>query len=368
MKISLILQLSALLVVTTTIVFADVRCRTGEFAHSCPSAEPVCCFDSEGYSTGCCRSFTSCSSGGDCDPGSPLPPNTTATELQDIESVVHFSWQALVITIACAIGTLLVIGFATFASGQFRSYMARRRVELRARQLREAGLLGDGSENEDGVEDDPGYEPDQEVTSDDEREYREHVLSSEQATLRHAVECANNRRGVIGRVSAWFSRNGAGSNLGAGSAAPTAGGAESPRNKETASNSNVSNNNNNNNNVNAGGHHTDSHMELNSDIGGDQEPAQQQNASERTALLGRTRSEPESETASQQQQNVQLLPAADPTEKFLLINCSLCKVRLANCSLIPCLHSDICEDCAKNMKRCPDCKTVIKKRIKIFLS
>lgn len=371
---------------TTFFVSADVRCRTGEFAHSCPSEMPVCCFDLGGYSIGCCRTFTECTPNGDCDPGPPPPTNTSATGLQTINTVVHLSWTSIYLTAACTIVTLLIIAGGIFLSGQFRSWMARRRVEIRARQLREAGLLGidgevTGGEGGEETQPDLGYEPDAEVTSDDEREFRTTVLSSEQAILEHAIAEANrDKGGVIGRVSAWFKssastknmtelmesprqtaatkkekRNGASSQHRLGAAA-----GDSDDASTTVSTTNSTN--------------------IQYQLGGRGDEDVITDANETTHLLSSPSSAANKDdvlsndnsgaaaATSHPQPAASSLPLADPTERFLLANCTLCKIRLSNCTLLPCMHSSLCEDCAKHLKRCSECKTIIKKRVKIFTS
>ena len=386
-------------------VTADVRCRTGEFAHSCPSEMPVCCFDASGFSTGCCREGTECTPNGDCNSGPPPPPNTSATELETIETVVHLSWTALVLTIISAIVALFLIAGAVFVSGQFRSCMARRRVELRARQLRETGHLSDVSDAAENDAENLGYEPDAEVTSDDEREYRMNVLSSEQAVLEHAIAEANrDNKGVMGRVSAWFKSSPSTKNMNSELV-------ESPRTTTTtrkransissASTFNIQQSNQQQQQVLSSTNdiidndtfisdertHLLSCSSNKDDIVAYSSGAAAAATTTGTTPLSTTGGS-QAQTPSQlmsagggsnlQQQQQQApapappaassLPAADPTEKYLLANCTLCKIRLSNCTLLPCMHSSLCEDCAKHLKRCSECKTVIKKRVKIFTS
>jgi len=63
-----------------------------------------------------------------------------------------------------------------------------------------------------------------------------------------------------------------------------------------------------------------------------------------------------------------MLPQLDPTERLLMRSCPLCDVRLANCAMLPCSHNAACTECASHLKRCPQCKVVIRRRVKIFVS
>lgn len=49
-------------------------------------------------------------------------------------------------------------------------------------------------------------------------------------------------------------------------------------------------------------------------------------------------------------------------------NCSVCLTEKANTAMIPCYHLASCEECSKNLARCPICRGEIKERQRIYLA
>lgn len=46
--------------------------------------------------------------------------------------------------------------------------------------------------------------------------------------------------------------------------------------------------------------------------------------------------------------------------------CTVCKSRAVDCVLLDCDHNCVCSGCSSHLKRCPQCKAIIKRRKKIF--
>jgi hypothetical protein len=68
-----------------------------------------------------------------------------------------------------------------------------------------------------------------------------------------------------------------------------------------------------------------------------------------------------------------ILASYSEEERHLLSKCALCHLRLADAAFLPCAHSFSCMECAKHVKYCAQCssegkKTVIKKRVKVYIS
>lgn len=60
-------------------------------------------------------------------------------------------------------------------------------------------------------------------------------------------------------------------------------------------------------------------------------------------------------------------PSPQQPHESRLLRCCKCNVAGVNCLLFPCEHSVCCFDCAQRLKRCPDCKRLIRKRKKLFV-
>ena len=353
-SVTVVVGSAALLLLAASAALADVRCGTGEFAHSCPDFAPVCCFSSNGFSTGCCHAMEECNNNGDCVPGPPVPPNATATPLVAVSSIVHLSWGAVAVSVSTlVIGIVLVIA-VVFCMGQLRSYFARRRAELRVQELLNAVADEDATDSDDDVA------ADAEVSSADEAAYRTNVLPHRAATVQHAIAAANSDLSVTQRVAAWFSRPGSHHQRGGGGGVVEGGGG-SPRGSvaDLASQRGSA----------MPGYGTNADVLDDASLpdaaggpaGAAAAAAAAASESERAPLLG-------GGGDAGEQRGQAALPTADPTARYLLNDCALCSIRLANCALMPCGHCQICDGCAAHMKRCPTCKVLIRKRVKVFVS
>ena len=144
-----------------------VHCSRGTFAHVCPNAAPVCCFNRDGSSGGCCHEYTSCDeSTGGCRRMAPLPPGEHAVPLADTTQDVHFTYGALAIALVVMLSILCVAFVAVFLMATLKRCLRQRREAVRRRQQEQKD-----AEAADQVE----------VTSDDERQLRQECLQRAKA-------------------------------------------------------------------------------------------------------------------------------------------------------------------------------------------
>jgi hypothetical protein len=85
-------------------------------------------------------------------------------------------------------------------------------------------------------------------------------------------------------------------------------------------------------------------------------------------------SDSDSEVSSQSEARLEAELAAQPppvrdpaVPESRLMRCMKCRRTGVNCLFLDCEHTVTCTSCAARLKRCPECKRVIKKRKKLFV-